>query len=79
MQIRSAPHPRRGIDEGHSVHRVIDPLTRTQAEQLRRGGDALLTRLDVDGQLTGVSTKAGSEEGVVSLDAGTGAVAGALA
>jgi DNA-binding MarR family transcriptional regulator len=33
-------------------HHVLDPLTRTQVEQLRRIGDALLTRLDPDRRLT---------------------------
>jgi DNA-binding MarR family transcriptional regulator len=31
---------------------VLDPLTREQLEQLRGIGDALLTRLDPDGQMT---------------------------
>ena len=33
---------------------VLDPLTRTQLKQLRSIGDALLTRLDPDGRLTGL-------------------------
>jgi DNA-binding MarR family transcriptional regulator len=33
---------------------VIDPLTRTQVDQLRRIGDALLSRLDPDRRLTGL-------------------------
>jgi hypothetical protein len=33
---------------------VLDPLTSTQVRQLRRIGDALLTRLDPDGRLTGL-------------------------
>ncbi len=32
--------------------RVLDPLTRTQVDQLRRIGDALLTGLDPEGRLT---------------------------
>jgi DNA-binding MarR family transcriptional regulator len=34
---------------------VLDPLTRPQVAQLRRIGDALLTRLDPDGRMTGPS------------------------
>jgi DNA-binding MarR family transcriptional regulator len=33
-------------------HHVLDPLTPTQVEQLRRIGDALLSRLDPDRRLT---------------------------
>jgi DNA-binding MarR family transcriptional regulator len=33
-------------------HHVLDPLTHQQLEQLRCIGDALLTRLDPDGQMT---------------------------
>ena len=33
---------------------MLDPLTREQLEQLRGIGDALLTRLDPDGRLTGL-------------------------
>ena len=40
-------------------HHVLDPLTRTQLEQLRRIGDALLTRLDPDQRLTGLYDPAG--------------------
>jgi DNA-binding MarR family transcriptional regulator len=34
--------------------RVLDPLTPTQLEQLRGIADALLTRLDPDGRMTGL-------------------------
>src|SRR3954452_19878073 len=40
------------VDAVH--HHVIDPLTRTQVDQLRRIGDALLSRLDPDRRLTGL-------------------------
>jgi len=33
---------------------VLEPLTRTQVDQLRRIGDALLTRLDPDRRMTGL-------------------------
>jgi DNA-binding MarR family transcriptional regulator len=33
---------------------VLDPLSATQVGQLRRIGDALLTRLDPDGRMTGL-------------------------
>src|SRR4051794_33587046 len=35
-------------------HSVLEPLTPTQLKQLRRIGDALLTRLDPEGRLTGL-------------------------
>jgi len=35
-------------------HHVLEPLSRTQVEQLRRIGDALLTRLDPDRRMTGL-------------------------
>jgi hypothetical protein len=35
-------------------HSVVDPLTPTQLKQLRSIGDALLTRLDPEGRLTGL-------------------------
>ena len=36
-------------------HHVFDPLTPAQVEQLRSIGDAMLTRLDPDGRMTGSS------------------------
>jgi DNA-binding MarR family transcriptional regulator len=41
---------------------VLDPLTRTQVEQLRRIGDALLTQLDPDGRMTGLYEPARAEQ-----------------
>ena len=35
-------------------HHVLEPLSRTQVDQLRRIGDALLTRLDPDRRMTGL-------------------------
>jgi DNA-binding MarR family transcriptional regulator len=42
---------------------VLEPLTRTQVDQLRRIGDALLTRLDSDRQMTGLYDPESGEAG----------------
>jgi DNA-binding MarR family transcriptional regulator len=41
---------------------VLDPLTRPQLNQLRSIGDALLTRLDPDGRLTGLYEPDGNRQ-----------------
>jgi DNA-binding MarR family transcriptional regulator len=42
-------------------HHVLDPLTDEQLEQLRAIGDALLSRLDRDGQLSSLYDAGGTE------------------
>ena len=42
-------------------HHVLDPLTDEQLEQLRGIGDALLSRLDRDGQLSSLYDPGGTE------------------
>ena len=42
-------------------HHVLDPLTDEQLEQLRGIGDALLSRLDRDGQLSALYDPGGTE------------------
>lgn len=42
---------------------VLDPLTPAQLAQLRRIGDALLTRLDPDGRMTGLYEPEQAEQG----------------